>query len=375
MRLSIVAIILTACVAFCGCDETEPPRQPPQATEGDWTFIQLTDNEFWDGEFDTDGHSVVWVGKEQLDESPDIYLYDGETTRALTTDGQDNSRPLVHGDYVVWASVGLFQDVDGPVRKKNFLQFYNGETVRQIPDSAGVMTYSLSGHYVTWNARIGEGKVGIFLYDGMQTQLIAETECTNNYPDLSGTTVVWRGCEAGLWHVYLFDGDDVRTVSNSDGRICYLPTTNGRNVAWSAAYPDKPAEIFFYDGRSARQLTRNDSPDEHPRLEGQQVVWQRYDGNDYEIFLFDGQTVIQLTNNQYNDTDPSISGERVVWMGNLTNNSSNCQVFVYNGRSITQLTETEAHNSTPMICGSRIVFGRDDGNDKEIVMAIRREEG
>lgn len=353
-----IATILACCLALWGCSGAGTPTG--------WTFVQLTDNEFWDGHYGTDGHSVVWLSKEEYGRSPDVYLYDGKSIRALTADGQDNWNPKISEGYVVWQAMGHFQEVDGPVRKRKFLQFYDGQSIRGIPRSEGVITYNISGRHVAWNGSLDDGKTGIFLFDGDRTLLIAETRSANIYPDISGTSVVWINR-----NIYLHDEHGIRQLTTG-GAHCQSPRIGGNNVIWLATRYGEEDEVFLYDGSVVLQLTDNEWRDGYPTIDPTHAAWKCFDGDDWEVFLFDGQTVTQITDNNYDDGIPSINGGNAVWSGNLTDDPNNRQVFLYDGRAVTQLTPTEARCGPPFISGSRIVFGHRDGNDGEVYVAIRK---
>ena len=203
MRRGIGVIILFGLVAQFGCDG--PQQFPPVRMAGDeWTFIQLTDNEFFDGEASIDGDLVVWVSRERWSRSPDIYLYDGQTTRALTTDGQENRNPRISEGYIVWEAEGDYTDADGQTRWVRHLRYYDGQTIRQIPNSASVVTYDISGPCVAWEGKTAARSPAIFLYDGERTQVIAEMRSPNTYPDISGTNVVWKAPDGRYNQVFGF---------------------------------------------------------------------------------------------------------------------------------------------------------------------------
>ncbi|MGA0844931.1 MAG: pentapeptide repeat-containing protein [Luteolibacter sp.] len=64
-----------------------------------------------------------------------------------------------------------------------------------------------------------------------------------------------------------------------------------------------------------RQITSSSGKvEDHIRISGSRVVWQRKFSTDYEIYAYDGSSVLQLTNNGTDDTDPEISGDRVVYL-------------------------------------------------------------
>ena len=306
------ATIGVLCLALLGCDEATPPA--------DWTFVQLTDNNSWDGHYDTDGRSVVWLSSRF---SPDVYLYDGETIRALTTDGRDNWNPKISEGYVVWQAKADFQDVDGPVRRRQYLQFFDGEDTRQIPRSPGVITYNISGKHVAWNGHLGDGQVGIFLFDGEQTHLLAETENSNIYPDVSGTSVVWINR-----YIFLHDGRGIRRLTTG-GAYNQSPRIGGNSVIWSSPQYGEEDEIFLYDGSAILQLTDNEWRDGYPRIGRTHAAWIGRDGNDWEVFHFDGRIVRQITDNEYDDSIPSVSEGSLAWSANPTGARDGRRVFFY----------------------------------------------
>ena len=353
-----VVASLVCCLALCGCDDSGPPAE--------WTFIQLTDNEFYDGESHVDGNNVVWISKERWSRSPDVYLYDGETIRALSTDGQDNFNPKISEGYVVWQARAYFQDVDGPTRERQYLQYYDGERARQIPGSPGVITYNISGRHVAWNGHLGGRKIGIFLFDGERTQLLAETENPNIYPDISGTSVVWINR-----NIFLHDGRRIRQLTTGDAHY-QSPRIGGDSVIWSGIRYGEEEDMFLYDGSTVLQLTDSEGRDGYPSIGRTHAAWQGFDGNDWEVFLFDGQTVEQITNNDYDDRSPQVSGETVVWNGLVGEHGGSLEVFYYDGRTTTQLTDSDVWNAASGISGPRILCTHYDGNDREICLAIRK---
>lgn len=119
----------------------------------------------------------------------------------------------------------------------------------------------------------------------------------------------------------------------------------------------------YATGRITDQLTRNSHDDLYPKISGDNIVWQGWDGSDSEIFLYDGSTIIQLTNNAYDDVNPKISGRNIVWRGY---SGSDSEIFFYDGSTITQLTSNAFEDSLPQISGNNVVWQGYDGNDVEI---------
>ena len=375
MRRGIGVIILFGCVALFGCDEPQHPQQfPPVVMAGDeWTFIQLTDNEFFDGEASIDGDMVVWVSRERWSRSPDIYLYDGQTTRALTTDGQENRNPKISEGYVVWEAEGDCTDAEGRTRWAKHLKHYDGQTIRPIPGSARAVTYDISGPRVAWAAKGINGELDVFLFDGQRTQRVSSNPHTDEYPSISGSNVAWRGWDGTRWRIYLFDGERTRAISGDDGH-CFSPKISARYVTWTAAHPGEDTEVFFYDGRTIVQLTENSENDPCPAIDGSAVTWSGFDGNDREVFLFDGETVTQITDNDYDDGSPVIDGGQMAWTGSVLSTREGTEVFFYDGNVVTRLTNNNVPDYVNGISGSKVRMTFHDGNDREIVLAVRTDQ-
>ena len=126
----------------------------------------------------------------------------------------------------------------------------------------------------------------IFFWDGVTTTRITNNTTPDHWPDISGSNVVWYGCDGGT------------------GSIC----TGG------------DFEIYLWDGDGTTQITNNSTPDYSPAVSGSNVVWKAWDGDDYEIYLWDGATTTNLSNtgpegDRIDDVDPAISGSNIVWAG------------------------------------------------------------
>ena len=109
-------------------------------------------------------------------------------------------------------------------------------------------------------------------------------QITNNSTDdvdpaISGSNVVWRGCDGGVG--YFCDGGDF--------------------------------EIYLWSGGTITNISNNSTDDWSPAISGSNIVWDASDGNDYEIYLWGNGTILNITNDSTGDRDPAISGSNVVW--------------------------------------------------------------
>ena len=136
---------------------------------------------------------------------------------------------------------------------------------------------------------------------------------------------------------------------------------SGNNIVWQR-WDGNDSEIYYYNGSSITQLTNNSYNDYNPQISGNNIVWERYDGNDNEIYYYNGSTTIQLTDNRYNGFS-QISGNNIVWESYDGNDN---EIYFYNGTTTTQLTNNSYSDSYPQISGNSVVWIGYDGNDDEI---------
>ncbi len=88
-------------------------------------------------------------------------------------------------------------------------------------------------------------------------------------------------------------------------------------------------------------------------IDGDQFVWEGFDGNDYEIFWYNGTDTIQLTNNYYHDLKPWIHDGQVVWVGN---DSVDYEIYHFNGTHTNQLTDNSVTDHFPQIHNGQAVW-------------------
>jgi hypothetical protein len=216
---------------------------------------------------------------------------------------------------------------------------------------------------------------------------ITDNGTEDAYPAISGSNVVWHGCDGsshytclgGDWEIYLWDGVTTTQItdnSTGDGR----PDISGSNVVWMGS-DGNDQEIYFWDGSLPIvpvQITDNSNHDAYPAISGSNVVWQMCDvagddsqcnAGDTEIYFWDGSfpvVPIQITANSINDRLPAISGSNVVWEGyeDVTPVTA-IDIYFWDGSfpiTPVQITDNDTLDWRPDISGSTVVWvGRLDG--------------
>jgi hypothetical protein len=160
--------------------------------------------------------------------------------------------------------------------------------------------------------------------------------------------------------VPVFSGSPVRL---SGPEIPSSASTHDGQVVWSG-WDGQDEEIFLYDGSQVRQLTNNERPDGMPLIHNGQVVWVSFDGYDDEIMFFDGSRILQLSDNEHQDLFPSLNAGQVAWQGR---DAFDSQIFLYNGVRIRNLTNlTSGAVSSPVTHNGQVAWTGNSSNSYDI---------
>ncbi len=307
-------------------------------------IIQLTNNSYHDSEPQIWGNNVVWSGGYNYGIgiiSSGIFLYDGATTIQLTNNSYGNSNPEIWGNNVVWSG---------------------------------------NNQVSSWYSQVPDGYDDeIFLYDGTTTIQLTDNKYEDVEPQIWGNNVVWLKKDFPEYfneEIFLSDGLATIQLTNNVGNIATKYSQlhiSGQNVVWSRF--ESPSSdlissrfpilnnkgIFLYDGTTTIQLTEGGY---EPKIWGNNVVWQGWDGNNNEVFFSDGTTTIQLTDNNYEDVEPQIWGNNVVWQGYSNDYDGPTEIFFYDGTTTIQLTDNSYYDSKPQIWGNNVVWQGWDGNNE-----------
>jgi len=113
------------------------------------------------------------------------------------------------------------------------------------------------------------------------------------------------------------------------------------------------------------QITTNYFYVLNPDMQGNDLVFQAWDGNDYEIFIyhFDTEIMEQITNNQFDDISPVVWGGEVAWIAHPT---VNAEIFFIRDGVIRKISDGTEDNGAPSIWQGRVVWQGYDDTDLEI---------
>lgn len=275
------------------------------------------ENEYRDNYFDISGKNVVWSANETK-------RYDGTEISSLDI-GPFKKAVRIERDNIAW---GISYSVP------SVLYLYDGSeitrifTTEDLPHEENsnyyVGNFEISGNNVAWHLteRDQNGIIifsEIYYYDGFENKQITDNNLQEFGLKIYGNNLVWTATS------------DV--IDYDDGEKGYTLYEG-----------NKTAEIYFYNGSKIIQLTDNDVKDHSPQISGNNIVWQRDDGDESEIFAFNGSRVIQLTNNNVPDEKPQIDGDNIVWHRtvNGSDDFASAEIFTTN-LTYTHTKENESY--------------------------------
>jgi pimeloyl-ACP methyl ester carboxylesterase len=249
---------------------------------------------------------VVWQR-----EAREICLYENGLKQTLIRSpyGVIENEPQVGDGGVAWVhwdwQAGAFQQIF----------FYDGNAVRQITsDPAYKNTPQVSGGQIVWTGRSTSlDSQEIYLYDGQQVRRLTQNAYPDLAPQISDGQIVWQGWDGQDYEIYLFDGNQVRALTDNAYYDGAAQIDQGQ-VVW-IGYDGRDYEIFLYADGKTTQLTDNDTMDSGSQVRGGQVAWTGYPRNSAEIFFYDGEKNIQVTDNALTDYRPSIDSGQIAWQG------------------------------------------------------------
>jgi hypothetical protein len=113
------------------------------------------------------------------------------------------------------------------------------------------------------------------------------------------------------------------------------------------------------------QLTTNYFYVLNADVQGNDLVFQAWDGDDYEIFLyrFDTGEMKQITNNQFDDIAPVVWNGQIAWIAHPT---VTAEIFLMSEGAIRKISEGTEDNGAPSIWEGKVVWQGYDDTDLEI---------
>jgi hypothetical protein len=177
----------------------------------------------------------------------------------------------------------------------------------------------------------------------------------------------WRGSGHAADVAVIRPGGNIERITPGT-RTFSFPVISEAGIAFQCArgWP-YGYEILAWqpDATNLLQITTNYFYVLNPQMDGQDLVFQAWDGNDYEIFRyrFDTELTEQITNNQFDDIYPVVSGGEIAWVAHPT---VTAEIFLMRDGVIRKISEGTEDNAFPCIWKGRVVWQGYDDTDLEI---------
>ncbi|MCL4309289.1 MAG: Ig-like domain-containing protein [Actinomycetota bacterium] len=230
------------------------------------------------------------------------------------------TEPAISGSLVVW--------LEGQI---HYMFLNNGQPgtdqILNVPLlSADWLT--VSGHRIIWQDSIS-GTDQIYMYDLDTGQLsdvsagIGSGWC--QMPAIDGDWVAWvdttesdvylKNISSGWWTKVTNDG--VQTYKET-------PSISGNNLIWwkNGGVNDSGGGVFLYDiSAGATKVIANDRFDYNAKIDGNIVVWDKWDNTENQIYMCDLSNLgnqstavsTKVSNSTSSVDQPSISSGNIVW--------------------------------------------------------------
>jgi hypothetical protein len=254
------------------------------------------------------------------------------TITQVTSNAYQDVLPDIKDKYLVWQGWGhLPGATSGELDWEVFLFNVATKEMQQITDNDyDDLAPQTDGSYIVWQG-FDDGEWDIFLWDGGQVKVISNRGAEDVSPKIAAGFVVWTSLPFGdgsvsCEEVMLYDVGSETLVTLSQevdpGNIFDdgSPEINDEVVIWTQTDKEDGdnAILFVYD-RSTESVAEDPGYrfSNSSQTDGALSVLTRHDGTDREVFLYtsNSKRYHQITNNSLEDTHASISGNYVTWVG------------------------------------------------------------
>ncbi|MFA4918754.1 MAG: hypothetical protein WC581_05820 [Thermodesulfovibrionales bacterium] len=242
---------------------------------------------------------VLWDGKDKNDILVPTGIY---TARLSVTDG---------------LSGGAINHTSTSALNITVTEWFKGQALD--PNLTGAQQYpEVSGTKVVWQDK-RNGKWDIYTKDisGASSVNLTNNSSDQMRPSISGNIIVWQDNRSGNWDIYGYDlSKSLEFVVCSDTSNQERPVISGEWVSWQ----DDSAgnlDIYAYNLNTKEKIrvTSHERDQIHPSISGNILLWEDYRHGLGEIYKYDlvTKTETRYTSNIYNQTLPAISGNTVAW--------------------------------------------------------------
>ena len=241
-------------------------------------------------------NNFVWGSNKGGQE--DLYFWNGSAKSRITNDAALETNFCFHKGKAAWSKD------DG---NDNEIYFWDGSNIVQVTDNAfddGDRHGSLkiSDNYLVWIGSTAGDKLKLFYWDGSKVGEITEWSKYDQLDfSVSGHNVTWAAKVGNVTEIFFWNGSTVTQITHDSSHYNQSPRISGNNIIWVSG------GLFFWDGTKTTQITDKSPQNFDHQISGNNVVWGGNDGNDVEIYFWDGKTITKVTENETDDIYPKIS--------------------------------------------------------------------
>lgn len=240
-----------------------------------------------------DGSIIVWTGLRSAT-ARHIFYYNGEETLVpseLFDEGIYNSKyHEISGKNIVW------QASDG---RDEHIYFFNGKEVKKLSALGGTHTTDnsgpkIDGSNVVWQGKDEQGEQHIYVYQENTvtkvSALFGHTSRYNSSADISGNNIVWEGFnDDTLSQVFLFDGLSIKSIGPSTeiGSGPKIPRIHGENIVYKVG-DNSGIHLYYYDGDTTKRISEADINFNY-EINQNGLVWSGYNNSSRlsDVFFYD----------------------------------------------------------------------------------------
>jgi len=350
---------------------------PQGVPVGVWSTESLTRNVSNDYDYNVWGNRIVWEGHDGHDWEIYLYDYGSKVLTQLSDNDMDDRVTSIYGSHVAWVA-GSGNDAE--------IFLYDIATglpaINISNNSVADSNPRVSDSYVIWESQTASDQE-IFLYDisaGGPAINISDNDRDDYEPQISGENVVWSTYDGVDREIYLYQVSvGVPQQLTSNNRPDRQPQIDGSNIVWEG-YDGNDYEIFLYQigaGTPPLQITSDIYNDSQVQISGENIVWTGYDPGDGDFDIYHYNTVIQWTSNvsrnNLPDEYPRIAGERIVWNAQANNNWEVFYSEVGAGAIPVDVSNHPGNDWKPQVSEELVVWRSYDQTDYEIVVATQAE--
>ncbi len=294
------------------------------------------------------GSDVAYDGKQFLTaqfEGPrrnrSLYLEDGTKSIAIGSQQFSLSNLVANAQEVARIGNRVAWDTYDVNTATASIRYYDGSKTVDLGSGISPKFYKQG---IVWG-----NEKGLQYFDGQSTKQLSDRSILGVNPvKVSGDYVVWAG-GVDTAELFFYDGKSTKQITtegfNSFGRRTARPVyeISGSQVVWSSyvsGASSTNSEIYYFDGSKTTRLTTNTRIDSNPGFFQGNPIWTGIDANGIsQIFTYsDGQaraiTTAQNNSDNYKVIDGLLAWERV------DAQTGNSDIYVYDGKKISQLTNT-----------------------------------